>query len=361
MTNITTVPTVALDENQCELVIIDQTKLPNEMALLHIHKLKETYDAIKTLAVRGAPAIGVAAAIGIYVACERFENDNIEGFQKEFYEAKEYLASSRPTAVNLFWALDRMDRVVKRNAGLSVKEMKMLLHDEALKILNEDIAVCRKLGEYGLTLIKNGYGILTHCNAGQLAAVKYGTALAPIHLGAEQGMKFRVYCDETRPLLQGARLSAYEMVSIGMDTTVLCDNMAATVMKNGLINAVFTGCDRVASNGDAANKIGTMNVAILAKYFSIPFYVFAPTSTIDMKCKSGGDIPIESRNSEEVSGLWYKKQMTPDGVNIFNPAFDVTEADLITAIITEYGVIRPPYPSAFERIFAQKNMERETK
>lgn len=353
MSNITTIPTVAFDENQCELVIIDQTKLPNETVLLHIHSLKETYDAIKTLAVRGAPAIGVAAAIGIYAACERFQTED-GGFVKEFCEAKKYLASSRPTAVNLFWALERMERVVTENAVLTVKEIKILLHDEALKILNEDIEVCRKLGEYGLTLIKDGDGILTHCNAGQLAAVKYGTALAPIYVGAEQGMKFTVFCDETRPLLQGARLSAYEMVSLGMDTTVLCDNMAATVMKKGLIKAVFVGCDRVAANGDAANKIGTMNVAILARHFNIPFYIFAPTSTIDLKCKSGQHIKIENRHPEEISELWYKKTMTPEGVNIFNPAFDVTDAALITAIVTEYGIIRPPYPSAFEKIFAQK-------
>lgn len=364
MTNITSIPTVAIDESNCELVIIDQTKLPNETVLLHIHTLSETYNAIKKLAVRGAPAIGVAAAIGLYVACERFNTDDAEQFAKEVCEAKEYLASSRPTAANLFWALDRMERVVNENVGMTVKrntnlpveKIKRLLHDEALKILGEDIDVCRKLGEYGLELIKDGDGILTHCNAGQLATVKYGTALSPIYVGAERGMKFKIYCDETRPLLQGARLSAFEMVSIEMDTTVLCDNMAATVMKKGLINAVFVGCDRVAANGDAANKIGTMNVAILAKHFDIPFYVFAPTSTIDMKCKSGEDIQIENRKPEEISELWYKKPMTPEGANIFNPAFDVTDAALITAFVTEYGIIKPPYPSAFNKIIAQKNI-----
>ena len=367
MINITTLPTVALDEENCELVIIDQTKLPNETTLLNISTLKETYDAIKSLAVRGAPAIGVAAAIGIYVACERFKEEDFSQFAKEFHEAKEYLASSRPTAVNLSWALGRMEKVVNKNADLNaknltaknnnhkiVKEIKRLLHEEALKILNEDITVCRKLGEYGITLIKDGDGILTHCNAGQLATVKYGTALSPIYLGAEQGMKFKVYCDETRPLLQGARLTAFEMASIGMDTTVLCDNMAAAVMEKGLIDAVFVGCDRVAANGDAANKIGTMNVAILANHFNIPFYVFAPTSTIDMKCKNGEDIRIEDRNPGEVSELWYKRKMTPEGVHIFNPAFDVTKSELITAFITEYGVIRPPYDKAFNKIFKKR-------
>ncbi len=354
MKNITEIPTVAFDDKNGDLVIIDQTRLPNETVLLHIHTLKETFDAIKSLAVRGAPAIGVAAAVGIYAACERFESDGVKSFTSEFHEAKEYLASSRPTAVNLFWALDRMEGVIKDHPGLSVTELKRLLHDEALEILNEDVDVCRKLGEYGLTLIKDGDGILTHCNAGQLAAVKYGTALSPMHVGAEQGRKFKVYCDETRPLLQGSRLSAYEMVSAGMETTVLCDNMAASLMKKGLINAVFTGCDRVAANGDAANKIGTMNVAILARHFNIPFYIFAPSSTIDMKCKSGEEIGIEFRSPEEVSELWFEKRMAPEGINIYNPAFDVTGASLITAIVTEYGILRPPYQTAFEKIFRIK-------
>ena len=354
MKNIFETQTVAFDEKLCELVIIDQTRLPNETVLLHIHTIKEIFDAIRSLAVRGAPAIGVAAAVGIYAACEYFSSDEAENFSKEFHAAKEVLASSRPTAVNLFWALDRMEGVINTNPGLSVTELKRLLHDEALKILNEDVDVCRKLGEYGLTLIRDGDGILTHCNAGRLAAVKYGTALSPIYVGAEQGMKFKVYCDETRPLLQGSRLSAFEMVSLGMETTVLCDNMAASLMKKGLINAVFTGCDRVAANGDAANKIGTMNVAILARHFNIPFYIFAPTSTIDMKCKSGEDITIEYRNPNEVSELWFEKRMAPDGVNIFNPAFDVTDASLITAFVTEYGIIRPPYSSAFEKYTNRK-------
>lgn len=352
MKNINEIPTVAFDEEACELIIIDQTKLPNETVLKHIHSLDETYDAIKTLAVRGAPAIGVAAAIGLYVACERLSSKDTESFASEFHRAKVYLASSRPTAVNLFWALERMQKVVSDNLTSDLGEIKRLLRDEASKILYEDVEVCRKLGEYGLTLIKDGDGILTHCNAGRLAAVKYGTALSPMHVGAEQGRKFRVYCDETRPLLQGARLSAFEMLSAGMETTVLCDNMAASVMKKGLVNTVFTGCDRVAANGDAANKIGTMNVAILAKHFNIPFYIFAPSSTIDMKCKSGEDITIEFRSPEEVSEMWFEKRMTPGGVNIYNPAFDVTDASLITAFVTEYGIIRPPYLAAFKRLFS---------
>lgn len=354
MQKITSIPTVSFDETNCELVIIDQTKLPNEMVLLHIHELEDTMEAIKNLSVRGAPAIGVSAAIGLYVASERFGDKDTKEFLVKLYKASKYLASSRPTAVNLFWALDRMNRVASENRALSVKELKKLLRMEALRILEEDIDVCRKLGEYGLTLIEDGDGILTHCNAGQLAAVKYGTALAPIHLGAERGLKFKVYCDETRPLLQGARLSAYEMLSAGMETTVLCDNMAASVLKNGLVKAVFTGCDRVAANGDTANKIGTLNVAILAKHYNIPFYIFAPTSTIDLNCSTGIDIVIENRNPEEVSSYWYKKPVTPEGVQIFNPAFDVTEASLITAIVTEFGVLKPPYSMTIQEIFKQK-------
>lgn len=362
MPNITTTPTIALDEERCELVIIDQTRLPNDTVLLQLCTPEEIYDAIKRLAVRGAPAIGVAAAIGVYVVSERLKEEDPARFAKLFHDAKEYLASSRPTAVNLSWSLDRMEEVVKENTALaeknnnklSVREIKRLLHDKALEILNEDIAVCRKLGEYGLTLIKDGDAILTHCNAGQLAAVKYGTALSPIYVGAERGMKFKVYCDETRPLLQGARLTAYEMSSIGMDTTVLCDDMAASVMEKGLIRAVFTGCDRVAANGDTANKIGTMNVAILARHFGIPFFVFAPSSTIDLKCKNGSEINIENRDPSEVSEMHYKRRMTPESVNIFNPAFDVTKADLITAFVTEFGIIRPPYALAFERIKTER-------
>lgn len=365
MTNIPAIPTVRLDDENCSLVIIDQTKLPCETVCLHIHTLKEIYGAIQNMSVRGAPAIGVAAAIGLYVVSERFKSDTLDGFFWELKEAKEYLASSRPTAVNLTWALDRMEKAIAGNAGeavsganlsgsyhthRSIDEIKKLLHDEAVKILNEDVEVCRKLGEYGLTLVKDGDGILTHCNAGQLAAVRYGTALAPIYIGAERGMKFKVYCDETRPLLQGARLSAYEMVSLGMNTTVLCDSMAASVMKKGLIDAVFVGCDRVAANGDTANKIGTLNIAVLARHFNIPFYVFAPLSTIDMKCTSGSDIPIEFRNPAEVSELWFKKTLVPGGAEIMNPAFDVTDAGLISAFVTEQGVIRPPFQKSFERI-----------
>lgn len=352
--NIMNVDTVSLDEVNQRLLIIDQTKLPNEVEILSLREQKDIWNAIYLLQVRGAPAIGVAAAIGVYLAALDIDTQDYASFVTEFIKAKEYLASSRPTAVNLFWALNRMEKVVQDNAHRSVAEIKQLLHDEAIAIREEDIWVCRMLGEYGLSLIKDGDGILTHCNAGQLATVKYGTALAPIHVGVEKGMQFKVFTDETRPLLQGARLSAFELSSHGVDTTVICDNMASIVMKNGWVQAVFVGCDRVAANGDAANKIGTSGVAILAKHYGIPFYVCAPTSTIDMNIAHGNDIPIEERPAHEVTEMWYAKRMAPANVKVYNPAFDVTDNDLITAIITEYGIARAPYSQSLQEIFAKK-------
>lgn len=346
--------TVSLDEENDSLIIIDQTKLPGETVLLSLTDRDEIYDAIKTLKVRGAPAIGVSAAIGIYILTKRSGIENEDELKAFFLETKEYLASSRPTAVNLFWALDRMESTFVSAEGKGCDEIIKRLHDEASSIRDEDIEVCRKIGEYGLSLIKNGDGILTHCNAGKLAAVRYGTALAPIYVGREKGYNFRVYTDETRPLLQGARLSAFEMQSIGADTTVICDNMASQVMKNGWIDAIFTGCDRVAANGDCCNKIGTSGVAILAKHYGIPFYICAPTSTIDINTKSGDDIPIEQRDPNEVTEMWYKERMAPEGVKVYNPAFDFVENDLITAIVTEYGIIKPPFDKAIKDIFESK-------
>ena len=263
--------TVALDDEKSALVILDQTKLPYEVEILSLTDQKDIWNAIYLLQVRGAPAIGVAAGFGVYLAAKQIQADTWDEFYPQFKAAKDYLNSSRPTAVNLSWALNRMEQVVLDNKDKSVPELKELLHKESVAIKDEDVWMCRQIGEYGLTLIKDGDGILTHCNAGQLATSKYGTALAPIHLGRERGMNFRVYTDETRPLLQGARLSAFEMQADGVDTTVICDNMASQVMKNGWVNAVFVGCDRVAANGDACNKIGTSGVAILAKYYGIPF------------------------------------------------------------------------------------------
>jgi methylthioribose-1-phosphate isomerase len=247
-----------------------------------------------------------------------------------------------------------MEKVVLENCRKPIIEIKTLLRNMAVAILEEDINVCRSIGEYGLSLIKDGDGILTHCNAGRLAAVEYGTALAPIYLGAARGQKFKVFADETRPLLQGARLTAYELMAGGIDVTLICDSMASKIMKNGWIQAVFTGSDRVASNGDACNKIGTSGLAILAKHYGIPFYICVPTSTIDMNIETGDDIPIEQRPPGEVTEMWYSRRIAPQDVKVYNPAFDVTDNELITAIITEYGIARPPYIKSLKDIFMQK-------
>ncbi len=345
------IETVALDDGNDALVIIDQTRLPNHTELVSLKSQKSIYDAIYLLRVRGAPAIGVAAAFGIYLAAKEIQSDDYDEFCAQFRNAKRYLNSARPTAVNLSWALNRMERVIITNKEKSVSEIKRLLRKESIRIKEEDTWVCKTIGEYGLTLLKPNMGLLTHCNAGALATSKFGTATAPIYLGHEKGYNFKVFCDETRPLLQGARLTAYELMSAGVDTTLICDNMVPSVMKNGWIDAVFVGCDRVAANGDAANKIGTSYAALAAKHYNIPFYVCAPTSTIDMNCQSGGDIHIELRPAGEVTEMWYEKRMAPEGVKVYNPAFDVTEAAHITAIITEYGIAYPPFELSLKSIF----------
>ena len=326
--------TVALDDENSALVIIDQTALPGEFKLLSLTALDEFVDAIQTLKVRGAPAIGVAAAMGLYLAVKAGAG---------LAEAKAALAASRPTAVNLFWALDRMERAAHKNPSLEA------LYKEAVQIRDEDIAFCRAIGAHGLTLLRGG-GVLTHCNAGALAAVRYGTALAPVYIGLERGCAFKVYANETRPLLQGARLTAFELNAAGVDTTLICDNMASAVMQKGLIQAVLTGSDRVAANGDVCNKIGTSGLAVLAGYYGVPFYVCAPTSTIDLRSASGADIPIEERDGYEVTGMWYQRPMAPEGVKVFNPAFDVTPNGLVTAIVTERGVARPPYTESLTKL-----------
>ncbi len=352
--NIMDYETVELDDENDALVIIDQTKLPGTTQLISLKTGEEIWDAIYLLKVRGAPAIGVAAAFGIYLLAKRIESDVFDTFYQEFIKHKEYLNSSRPTAVNLSWALNRMDKVCLDNREKPVAEIKEILKKEAVSIKEEDIQVCRAIGEYGLSLVKPGDGILTHCNAGQLATCKYGTATAPIYLGQERGYNFRVFADETRPLLQGARLTAYELFSSGVDVTLICDNMSATVMRNGWVNAVFVGCDRVAANGDTANKIGTSVVATVAKRYNIPVYICAPTSTIDMATASGADIKIEQRPEHEVTEMWYKERMAPEGVKVFNPAFDITDHDLIAGIVTEYGIAREPYTESLKEIFRRR-------
>ena len=334
---------VRLDDATGELVLLDQTRLPNETRFLRLQDLRDIWEAIAKLRVRGAPAIGIAAAYGVYLAVRDSAAPDWAGLAAGFRASKACLASSRPTAVNLFWALDRMERRLDALAGEAPEAVKQGLREEAEAIRAEDEAVCRAIGEHALTLLGRGWGLLTHCNAGTIATSRYGTALAPIYLGSERGYRFKVYADETRPLLQGARLTAWELQAAGIDVTLICDNMASFVMQRDLVQAVLVGCDRVAANGDTANKIGTSGVAILARHYGIPFYVHAPLSTLDPACPGGPAIHIEERAPEEVTSLWYEKPMAPAGVQVLNPAFDVTDASLITAIISEKGIARPPY------------------
>lgn len=333
-----------------ELIILDQTKLPNETEFIKLDTVEDVWDAIFHLKVRGAPAIGIAAAYGLCVAMRDFKANSPEEFMAELRKNSEYLASSRPTAVNLFWALRRMERVACSNADKPVKELKEILINEAHAIRDEDERMCRAIGENALTLLHDGMTVLTHCNAGGLATAMFGTALAPIYLAKEKGWNIKVFADETRPLLQGARLTTWELMQAGVDVTLICDNMAAHVMSKGLIDAVIVGCDRVAANGDTANKIGTYGLAVLAKAHNIPFYIAGPTSTIDMDTPSGKEIPIEERKPEEITcGLG--RRTAPLGVKTYNPAFDVTPHELITAIITEKGVVKPPYDIGLKKLF----------
>ena len=342
------IDTVSLDEENDSVVIIDQTLLPGEIKLKALRKEDDMYDAIKRLEVRGAPAIGVFAALGMYVLSGKMNREDYGAFSSEFREKADHLNSSRPTAVNLSWALNRMTRVVSENPSLPVPEIIEKLRREALAIRDEDIEICRGIGEHGLSLLKPGFRLLTHCNAGSLATVRYGTATSPIYLGTEKGSNFRVYCDETRPLLQGARLTSFELSRYGVEVTVLCDNMSASLMSRQGIDAVLVGCDRVAANGDFANKIGTSLLALAAKHYGVPFYVCAPSSTVDFETAEGKDIPIEMRDPSEVTELWYEKRMAPEGVKVYNPAFDVTDHSLVTAIITEAGVAYPPFTESLK-------------
>lgn len=333
--------TLWLDDEKSALVIIDQTLLPNTELFAELKTTDEIADAIKKLRVRGAPAIGVAAACGAYLAAKTALADNEADFFGCVKSRIAQLAASRPTAFNLFWALDRMTKVL--DAFTSPADATAAMKLEAEAIINEDIASCTAIGNFGAPLFRDGMSVLTHCNAGRLAAVRYGTALAPIYRAAENGVKLKLYADETRPLLQGARLTAYELNSAGIDCTLLCDNMAAGLMAQGKIDAVIVGGDRVAANGDTANKTGTLSVAVAAKHFGIPFYVAVPFSTIDPTCKTGADITIEQRAPEEVTSMWYEKPMAPDGIKVYNPAFDVTPGELISAIVTDKGLMKPPF------------------
>ena len=349
---VTCVQNIRYDRAAETLTIIDQTRLPNEEVFLTLETAEEMYEAIKRLQVRGAPAIGICAAYSLYKLARTIPES--EAFYPKLKAYAEYLNSSRPTAVNLSWALKEMLKTAEANLTLPRAELLETLYAKAADIHADDIAKCTAISEFGLSLLKDGDGILTHCNAGPLATSRYGTALGPILLGTEKGMHFRVFSDETRPLLQGARLTSYELHRAGVDVTLICDNMASIVMKNGWVQACFVGCDRVAANGDAANKIGTSGVAILAKHYGIPFYVLGPTSTIDMNCPDGAHIPIEERDPDEIKTMWYEKPMALEGVKCYNPAFDVTDHELITAIITEKGVCRAPYTESLTALFDNK-------
>jgi len=349
--NVLELDTVRMSADRSCLEILDQTLLPGEIRVLQLSRLEDIWEAIRALRVRGAPAIGVTAGFAMPLAASQIETHDPQRFIAEFRRAKDYLATSRPTAVNLFWALDRMERTMLANADRPLPELREMLFREAQAIRDEDVAISQNIGRIGLSLLRPGCGILTHCNAGTLATAKYGTATAPMYAALEAGWRdLRVYCDETRPLLQGSRLTAFELHNAGLNTTLLCDNMASSLMQSGKVDIIFVGCDRVARNGDAANKIGTSAVAILAKHYGIPFYVCAPSSTIDMSLSTGAEIPIEQRPGSEVTDMWYEKPMAPAGVNVYNPAFDVTDHSLITGIITERGLCHAPYAEAFEAL-----------
>ena len=335
-----------------KLIILDQTKLPEVTEFISLQKVEDVWDAIFQLKVRGAPAIGIAAAYGLYSAIKDKEFCCLEDFMNFFRKQQDYLASSRPTAVNLFWALKRMERKASSMAGNDIAAVKKALLQEAHDIRNEDEEMCRAIGENALTLFKDGAALLTHCNAGGLATSQYGTALAPMYLAKEKGWDIKVFADETRPLLQGARLTTWELFHAGIDVTLICDNMAAVVMSKGWVDAVIVGCDRVAANGDTANKIGTYGLAVLAKAHNIPFYIAGPTSTFDIETATGCDIPIEERDEKEITA-GFGKRTAPEGVKVFNPAFDVTPHELITAIVTEKGILKPPYNESIAKLFGK--------
>ncbi len=341
----TTIP-VTVQQNPSKLVLLDQTRLPEEELFLYLDTREAIFEAIKKLRVRGAPAIGIAAAYGMYVCLSQKPYESLEEMTEDCTSLKQYFANSRPTAYNLFWALDRMQRrfdTELQKEGITQEEILDALFEESTAIFEEDQAMSKAIGKHGLTVFSKDrhWGVMTHCNAGGLATSGYGTALAPLYLGHELGYQFSVYSNETRPLLQGSRLTAYELAKGGLDVTILCDNMASLVMKEGKIDAVIVGADRIAANGDTANKIGTSGLAILAKAYDIPFYVAAPTSTFDLNTLHGDDIVIEQRDKDEVIN-GFGRRTGPADAKVYNPAFDVTDAQYISAIFTEKGIIEHP-------------------
>jgi methylthioribose-1-phosphate isomerase len=345
------IKTKTLEWNGDELILIDQRYLPLEETYVTCTNHIEVANSIKDMVVRGAPAIGATAGFGMAIASSEFETFERAKYVEEMKKAKDLLASTRPTAVNLFWALKRMEKVIEKNIDKTTsKELTKLLKKEALEIACDDIEINRKMGKNGAILLNDGDTVLTHCNAGALATVDYGTALGVIRAAIEDGKNISVYADETRPYLQGARLTVWELVQDNIETTLISDNMAGWVMKKGKIDAVIVGADRIAANGDVANKIGTYSVALLAKEHGIPFYVAAPLSTIDLETPTGEEIPIEERNRDEVR-YCHKSQLVDDSINVFNPAFDVTPNELVTAIITEKGVIKGNYIEELPKLY----------
>ena len=330
-------PVETIKWNKNKIRYIDQTLLPHKVKFVECSDIRKLWKAIKRLEIRGAPAIGIAGALGVALIAARSKANTSLALIKEVRKCVKYLASSRPTAVNLFWALKRMEFLAKSNSSHSIQDLKKLLIKEAIKIINEDKSSCRAMARHGAKLVKNGDTILTHCNAGGLATADYGTALGVLFEAKKQGKRIKVYVDETRPLLQGARLTTWELLNEGIDTTLICDNMAASLMAKGNIDKIFVGADRIASNGDAANKIGTYSLAVLAKYHKVPFYVVAPLSTFDFNIKTGRQIPIEERSADEVRSVM-GCMIAQRNVKVYNPAFDVTPNKLITAIITENGI-----------------------
>ncbi|MFQ5824158.1 MAG: S-methyl-5-thioribose-1-phosphate isomerase [bacterium] len=333
--------------------MIDQTKLPQALVYLEIDDVKILGEAIKSLRIRGAPAIGIAGAFGMILGLQNFQGDDKAEFFNKLNQTADYLNATRPTAVNLSWAIKRMKKVAEEVQNKSLSEIKERLLKEALAIWEEDREICRRIGKHGAKLIKDGYTILTHCNTGALATADYGTALGVVFTAHEEGKKVSVFADETRPLLQGARLNVWELMNEGIDVTLICDNTAAFVMQQNKINCVIVGADRIACNGDTANKIGTYNVAVLAEKHGIPFFVAAPFSTIDFNIKKGSEIPIEERASEEVTE-GFGHRTAPEGTKVYSPAFDITPHELITAFITEEGIIEPPYDQNLAKFTKQK-------
>ncbi len=351
---VTHIDNVRLSDDGRAVRILDQSLLPNETIYLELQTPEELYEAIATLRVRGAPAIGIFAGYALYVLALQTKATSYADFLAECQKNRDYLNSSRPTAVNLRHMLDRVLAVVQSMPCADIPAIQAAMWQMAKAIHEEDIAMCTAISEYGLSLVKAGDGILTHCNAGPLATSRYGTGLGPLFLAQERGIPLHAFCDETRPLLQGARLTAYELQRAGIDCTLICDNMASLVMKQGKINACFVGCDRVARNGDTANKIGTSGVAILAKHYGIPFYVLGPSSTIDFTCPDGDHIPIELRDGAEIKEKFFSKPSSLPEVKCYNPAFDVTDHELITAIVTEKGICYPPFAESFAKLFPGK-------